>query len=299
MSDSSKMVRYLVRLVPALILIGLVSWCTSNNRARQSNAPVLIEVKELFMRQGLIDNASSPVDLAAVAKRTGEQGMNELLYEAASGASLETIKWLVKHGADPRNVGALHDLTLLQKAAKAPRYERIEYFLGFGLDPLQRTRDGMSLLHIAAQAGVDQRTLMLLTSKGMAITDVDSAGRQPIHYAAVKSIPVLRAVGADINAQDSDGRTALHFAAKEGKHDVVAELLAHSASVFSQDKRGRTPLHLAAMNVNYSTDKVIDTLLAAGAPTTMRDHDGMTPRALAIEARENRSGSYVSTIDKL
>ncbi|HEY0844279.1 MAG TPA: ankyrin repeat domain-containing protein [Noviherbaspirillum sp.] len=299
MSDDTKKVRFLVRLVPALILISLVAWCTTNNKARQSNAPMLIEVKELFMTHGLIDSSNSPVDLAAVAKRHGETGMNAMLYEAASGASLETIKWLVEHGADPKNVGAMQDLTLLQKAAKVPRYERLEYLLGFDLDALQRTRDGMTLMHIAAQAGVDQRTLMLLASKGLNVTDTDAFGRQPIHYAAVKSIPVLQAAGADINAKDSDGRTALHYAAKEGKLDVVTELLAQSASVYTQDKRGRTPLHLAAMTTGYSTEKVIDTLLAAGAPTTVRDDDGMTPRALAIEARENRSGSYVSVIDKL
>lgn len=299
MSDDTKKFRFIVRLVPALILISLVAWCTTNNKTRQSNAPVLIEVKELLMTHGLVDNNTSPVDLAAVAKRQGETGMNAMLYEAASDASLDTLKWLVKHGADPKNVGAMQDMTLLQKAAKAPRYERLEYLLGFGLDPQQRTRDGMTLLHIAAQAGMDQRTLVLLTSKGLNVTDTDSFGRQPIHYAAVKSIPVLQAAGADISAKDSDGRTALHFAAKEGKLDVVTELIAQSASVFAQDKRGRTPLHLAAMTSGYSTEKVIDALLAAGAPTTVRDDEGMTPRALAIEARENRSGSYVSVIDKL
>ncbi len=300
MSEQTKKVRFLVRLVPALILISLVAWCTTNNRARQTYTPVLVEVKELFLTTGQIDSSSNAVDLAAVAKRIGEPGMNDVLYEAASSASLDTLKWLVEHGADPKNIGALHDLTLLQKAAKAPRYERFDYFLGFGLDPLQRTSDGMTLLHIAAQAGMDQRCLELLVSKGLRISDADSLGRQAIHVASVKSIPVLIAAGADIDAKDSKGRTALHYAAREGRNDIVTELLHYSASVFVQDEHGRTPLHLAAMKLSYDTEKVIDALLAAGAPTTARDQDGMTPRDLAVEARENsRYSSRGSIIDKL
>ncbi|HJV86267.1 MAG TPA: ankyrin repeat domain-containing protein [Noviherbaspirillum sp.] len=300
MSDQTKRVRFLVRLVPALILISLVAWCTTNNRARQSATPTLVEIRELFLSTGQIDNSSNSVDLAAVAKRIGEPGMNDVLYEAASSASLDTLKWLVAHGADPKNIGALHELTLLQKAAKVPRVERLEYFLSFGLDPQQRTGEGMTLLHIAAQAGMDQRCLQLLTSKGLNLSDVDSFGRQPIHVASVKSIPVLVAAGADINAKDSKGRTALHHAAKDGKNDIVTELLHYSASVYAQDDHGRTPLHLAAMKLNYDSEKVVDTLLAAGAPTTARDQDGMMPRDLAIEARENsRYGSRGSIIDKL
>lgn len=295
MSEQKSGSLYILRLVPALMLVCFVAWCSSSNRVRQNNFPVLTELKELFMQQGLIDGPGN-VDLADVAKKIGEPGMNKLLYEAAGGLSLDAVKWLVKNGADPRNVGALQDLTLLQKAAKAPRFERIEYFLGFGLDPMQRSRDGVTVLQIASQAGIDQRTLALLTSKGLKVSDTDAMGRQAIHYAAVKSIPVLTAAGADVNAVDSEGRTALHYAAREGQNAVAAELLNNGASVFIQDKRGRTALHLAA--TNHNGEATIDTLLAAGAPKTVRDNDGKTARDVATETRENRRGN-LSVVDKL
>lgn len=286
---------FLIRLIPALMLISLLAWCSSGNRIRNDNVQIAAELKDLFMQDGFIDGAGE-VDLADVAKRIGEPGMNQLLYEAAPGASLDAVKWIVKHGADPKNIGAVQELTLLQRSAKTPRYERLEYFLSTGLDPLQRSQDGMTVLHIAARGGMDQRALSLLLSKGLKVTDVDATGRQPIHLASVKSISVLIAAGADVDAKDNEGRTALHLAARNGQNNVVTELLRQAASVFAQDNRGRTPLHLAAMNNN--SDAVIDTLLAASAPKTARDIDGMTPKDIAQDARENNR-SRLSTVDKL
>lgn len=278
MSEGKSVGVQLFRLVPVLMLVLFITWCSSNNRSQQNNFPVGAELKELFMQEGLVDNANS-IDLVDVAKRTGEPGMNRLLYLAASDSSLDAIKWLVKNGADPKNVGVIKDLTLLQQAAKKPQYERIAYFLNFGLDPMQRSRDNVTVLDIAAQGNMDERTLSLLTAKGLKVTDVDSSGRQAIHFASVKSVPILVAAGADVNAIDSDGRTALHYAAKAGQNAVVAELLNKSASVFIQDNKGRTPLHSAAMSKNG--EAVIETLLAAGASRTMRDNDGNTAGDLA------------------
>ena len=52
--------------------------------------------------------------------------MNRLLYAAAPEASLPTLKWIVDHGADPRNVGTMEDLPLLFRAAKRPLFERLD-----------------------------------------------------------------------------------------------------------------------------------------------------------------------------
>ena len=287
--------RLWLKIVPLLILISLFGWCSSNGRKAAQLGPLKTELRSLFMEQGLVDGNNERTSLADVARALGESGMNELLYEAASSGSLDALKWLVANGADPKNVGAQKDLTLLQRTALRPRADRLAFMLGFGLDPLERSRDGRSVMHVAAQGGLDAAALQLLVSKGLTVRDADSAGRLPMHFASLKSIPVLVAGGAEIDATDDSGMTALHQAAKEGRNDAVTELLRNSASVFAKDKKGRTPLHYAAMSQHG--DAVIDTLLAAGAPVTARDNDGLTPKDLGLDSREN--ARYRSALDKL
>lgn len=276
----------LFRLIPALLVVCLVAWCTHQ---RQTYSPatgqVLTELAELFATHGLIDGPLPSDGLGPAAKRAGPSGMNRLLYASASEASLPALRWIVEHGADPRDVGALEGLPLLHKIAKRPLYDRIEYFLKLGLDPRERSADGQSLMHVAAAGGFDERVLALLVSRGLTVSDATRTGRQPIHFASVKSIAVLANAGADLAAQDNDGRTALHWAVADGRADVATELLRQNASVFVADRQGRTPLHLAALQ---RSEPIIDALLAAGAPRAARDLDGRTPRELAESARSSR-----------
>lgn len=288
MSELSPMKRLMFKLIPTLMLVGLMAWCSQGNRGRQEVMQSRVELIELFQQAGLIDQPAPEMDLTRVARQAGTSGMNRVLYDAASGSSVQALKWLVKNGADPRNIGAIEDLPLLLKAAQAPRYDRLEYFMSLGLDPLQRSRDGQTMMHVAARGGLDERVLELLRSKGLGVTDETALGQQPIHFASVKSIPVLVAAGADIEAKDINGRTALHNAAFNGRDDIVAELLRMKASVYATDKQGRTPLHLASLKYNQ---KVVDTLVAAGAPQAARDHNNQTPSELAPAQRRGQRGN--------
>jgi ankyrin repeat protein len=288
----------LIKFLPAVLVVGFVAWCSQNQQRRTDAAPIAVELAELFQTNGLVDGPVRSDDLAKAAKRAGPAGMNRMLYAAASDASLPALKWIVEHGADPRSVGALEDVPLLFRAAKRPLADRLDYLIGTGLDPTERSRDGLSLMHVAAQNGLDERVLALLRAKGLTTADTASDGRQPIHYANVKSIGVLAKAGADLNAVDREGRTVLHWAAFEGRQEVVAQLLTLNASVFTADAKGRTPLHLAALG---RSDPTVDALLAAGAPRTVRDNDGMTPRDLAESAakRQQRDRGYRGVADKL
>lgn len=278
------------------MVVGFMAWCSSNKGGKPEVQQVRIELSELMSTQGYLSGPSDSENLAGVAKRVGPAGMNRLLYDSAPTASLAALQWMVKNGADPKNTGALAEEPLLHRVVRIPQPERLEYFMGLGLDPKEKSRDGATLLHVAARNGLDERMLALLVSKGLGMTDATTAGKQPIHMASVKSIPVLANAGADISAKDAMGRTPLHWAALEGKHEQVSALLRMSASVFATDKQGRTPLHLAAMG---NSEEVVDTLLAAGAPRAVRDQDNMTPRELAQESRKNRNNRYRDVTEKL
>jgi ankyrin repeat protein len=276
--------RALIRVIPLVMLVSLLGWCTHVRQSQQASLPIRAELADMFLAAGLAE--SGDADLNKVAKRAGESSLNRLFYDGASTASLSALKWLASHGADPQHIGALDKGTLLQRAASNPTYERLNYFIDdLGLDPSPKTPDGLSLMHIAAQGGLDINTLKLLKSKGLSVRDTDRVGRQPIHHAALKSIAPLIQEGASIDAPDALGRTALHWAVEGGREDAVAELIRLGASVFVADKSGDTPLHLAALK---RSDNMADVLLAAGAPRTARNADGLTPREVLERANEQR-----------
>jgi ankyrin repeat protein len=270
----------LVRFLPLLLVVAFVAWCSQSNRQHADAGPLRVELAELFQQQGLL---SGPVSrdggLAEAAKRAGPAGMNQLLYESAAGASVEALRWIVAHGADPANVASPGGVPLLHKAAQRPGQARLAYFLGLGLDARQRDGGGNTLLHVTARAGLDEPVLQLLLAKGLKLTDANAAGQLPLHVASLKSLDLLVRAGAEVDAVDALGRTALHSAAAERRADLVAELVRLGASVFKADAQGRTPLHLAAL---ARAEPVVDVLLAAGAPRSARDADGLTARDLAL-----------------
>lgn len=298
MAEDRSLSLTLFRLIPLLMLVSFVAWCSSSRSPQGGGGgPVRAELLDLMMQNGLVDGMPQSSDLDAVAKRAGPAGMNRMLYSSAAEASLPALRWMVEHGADPRNIGAIESVPLLHKVAKRPQFERLEFFLKLGLDPRQTASDGQTLMHVAAAGGLDERVLTLLVSKGLSLSDTAHDGKQPIHHASVKSIPVLATAGADLGALDRKGRSALHWAALEGRNDIATELLRMNASVFTADKEGSTPLHLAALS---GSDAVVSTLLAAGAPRTARDNDGRTPREIAESGQRSRyRGERERLVEKL
>ena len=284
-----------VRLISTFILISLIGWCSTNSYRNRQLGPMKAELMSLFMEEGVMVSRSDTV--TDVVKHASPETLERVFYDAAGKATLPALKWLVENGVKPQGIGKLKDLTLFQQAARNPQYDNMEYFLSLGLNPLERSRDGRTVLHVAAEGGVDQRTLTLLLAKGLKVNDVDDLGRTPIHYANQKSVGPLAAAGAEIDAKDNRGVTALDLAAATGHQDVVKELLNHSASVFTTDAKGRTPLHYAALNPN---DAVVDALRDHGAPTAARDSEGFTPREVAQAQSESNPGRGVSpnTLDK-
>ena len=288
-----------VRFLPLLLIVLFVAWCSKSNERKRDLAPQRVELTELFVQQGLLATASPREgELNDAAKRAGRVGMNQLLYASAPGASLEALRWMIEHGAEPSSVGMPEGVPLLHQAAKTPNFARLDFFLGLGLDPLQRGPGGNTLLHVAARSGLDDRVLQLLRAKGLRLTDTNAAGQLPLHVANLKAIDTLVRAGADVDAVDGLGRTALHQAAADRRVDVVNELLRLGASVFKTDRKGTTPLHPAAL---ARADAVVDMLLAAGAPRSARDADGLTPRDLAVGAGDARRDSRRSNTlaDKL
>jgi bla regulator protein BlaR1 len=153
----------------------------------------------------------------------------DLFEEAAGGGAIDSMSWLIEHGAD------------LKKA---------------GDDALQR-----------AAAKNQSAAVSFLLKKGIGPNAPKSPGRSPLQAAilgdAYKVAKELLEAGADPNVADEEGRTPLACAAgNRDRVDLVQLLLDHGARVDSVDKRGSQPLESAVFNYSVAGIKL---LLAHGA----------------------------------
>jgi len=87
----------------------------------------------------------------------------------------------------------------------------------------------------------------------------------------------------DINYQDGLGNTALHYAASQGNLSVLEHILSHEDCDVDPINRleRATPLHLALQIEDAELRKMVaESLLEAGADTTIKDKHGDTALAL-------------------
>lgn len=116
------------------------------------------------------------------------------------------------------------------------------------------------------------------------MTDLDRAGRQPLHYAALENRiaeTVERlALGDDPNLGDRQGFTALHFAAQGGSAEAARVLLDNGAEVDKVNFFGNTPLWVAVAN-SKGRGEMIALLREHGADPCKANKSGNTPLGFA------------------
>ena len=101
----------------------------------------------------------------------------------------------------------------------------------------------------------------------------------------IKAASLLLENGADPRLADRDGKTALH---QQYLSPAMADLLLqYDADPNAQDCFGDTPLHIAASRGNA---RLVETLLAHGAKSGIRNKNGQTP------IQVSRAGSEVVSI---
>jgi ankyrin repeat protein len=141
-------------------------------------------------------------------------------------------------------------------------------------------------LHYAATGDFND-VAALLIAHGADVNARDKDGHTPL-FEAMNQIPwhkdvaaLLLAHGADPNIGDNEGETPLHEAANWIRTDKVEFLLGYKVDVNARDKNGDTPLYIA-MNAGGRHD-IAQALLAHGADPTIKGHDGLTPREVALK----------------
>lgn len=214
------------------------------------------------------------------------RGLTPLMTAARSidGATVETLRWLVEHGAEVRAVsdagvtaawyGAGHGgrWEFHRKAITPDHAERLRYLLDLGLDPEECCECGRSLLVEACRAG-DGARVGLLLSRGARVDARDRA-RLPSVTDALRGVSsLLPASEENPLAQAPRGGAGeyeipIFCAARSGAAECVRLLLDAGAGLETRDSGGRTPLMAAG------SAAVVRALVEAGADLRARDERG-------------------------
>ena len=146
-----------------------------------------------------------------------------------------------------------------------------------GFDPNTRDTRGRPGLVAALHQGSLGVFDVLLKSPGIKVNEASQQGETPLMMACIKGhldlAKELIRRGADVNRP---GWTPLHYATSADLPqtlDIIKLLLDKSAYIDAESPNGTTPLMLAAQ---YSSEAVVDLLIAEGADVILRNQRGFT-----------------------
>lgn len=191
------------------------------------------------------------------------------LIEAATRGHVETVRFLLKNGADPNIAGSFANQTALLAATQQGHSEIVDLLLRHGADwsvldhpakfsaiEYAISNENAAIVRSLLAAGAPpmfrrlsfnrdggeaaREIVRLLMQRGFDINRRDDWGRTPVMWAAerapLETVKFLIDSGADINIVSgknmngvSSKETALQLAKRAGRSDVVALLLRHGA----------------------------------------------------------------------
>ncbi|MCX5691746.1 MAG: ankyrin repeat domain-containing protein [Planctomycetota bacterium] len=211
-------------------------------------------------------------------------GLTPLMVAARSidGATVETLRWLVEHGADIHaesdggNTAAWYAAghgarwAFHAKAITPDHVERLRYLLDLGLDPKECNFIGRSLITEACEAG-DPGRVALLLERGAPSVTTDQPSRRPVMPQHITAMLEAQGIGsqadAPIGTADSH-QIPLFCTARSGSAECVNLILATGADPNTRDSSGGTALMAAG------SAAVVRLLLDAGAHRDATDSYG-------------------------
>lgn len=144
------------------------------------------------------------------------------LVEACKRGSEDDVIRLLKGGANPNTIGAIHHAA--ERGSKAI----VQALLDGGANVDIPNPVGQTALHCAARSGHEDVIKQLLEN------------------------------GADVNAKDENHQTALHGAAGQGYSEIVKLLLEANADVNAEDLEGDTAFHFADRREHFTVLDLLD-----------------------------------------
>ena len=175
---------------------------------------------------------------------TGGNVTAAVMGEASGHGQLEVVKLLIAAGVDANglNYGLSH-------AARTDEVETMEWLLSHGAKADAVQDYGSTPLHSAASAGNVKASKLLLTH-GANVNARQTDGATPLYLAVSDKrrdvVELLLASGSPVNTPGQGGKTPLHEAAFIGDPEIVKALLDAGAEVNAKDTWGKTPLGISS-----------------------------------------------------
>ncbi|KAG9274538.1 ankyrin repeat domain-containing protein 53 isoform X1 [Astyanax mexicanus] len=174
-----------------------------------------------------------------------EKSVNRQFMAEAGSGTRRKVRWLQR--APPAGD--------LFQAAVSGDQEWLSFSLRRTLSPSQPNKQGLTVLHVAAQHGRLDCVKLLVEAYYVDVNASCPCGRRPLHMVlSPQSKPhshtcltYLLQHGAQHNVSTDEGLTPLHMAAAEGLKNCVETLVEVGADTHAIDKHGHTPLDLARL----------------------------------------------------
>ncbi|EEZ97316.2 histone-lysine N-methyltransferase EHMT2 [Tribolium castaneum] len=201
-----------------------------------------------------------------------------ILHIAAEKGNVSIVHMLVVAGTQT-DVYDKDQNTPLMAAVMAANNETVRYLIKTGADIHLKGTDGMTALHLAAKCGnLHACQLLVDNSPRKAVNCQDDGGWTPLVWACEHGYgdvaTFLINKGADPSVRDVEHNVALHWAAFSGSCHIAGLLLDKGCDVNAVNAHGDTPLHIGARQDMYDCNVV---LLARGADVTLLNKNNESP----------------------
>ena len=221
-----------------------------------------------------------------------------ILHLACKRAPTETrlhfVQYLMKHFHFLLNARNKLGSSSIHYAAEGGSVELLEYLLGIGFNILDKTDQGLTVLHFACTKSVNEDMVKHLTKKYPTLKHhLAVNGESALHFAVLSgSIPImthLMSEGLDVYQLTNSGSNVLHLAfeiAPSNKRlSIVQYFIKHYPSLqHARDNNGNTEIHNAAFGGSV---ELLEYLLGIGYDIHDRGANGHTALHSACSKPDN------------
>ncbi len=205
---------------------------------------------------------------------------NGLLHYAVANGQLNTVRWLVKHGANIHRKNIV-GYTPLLLSAKYGHLKIMQWLAGVGSSIDEKNTKEETPLLLSARGGY-LKSIQWLVVNGASIAEKDKYSFTPllntIFYGQFKAAQWLLANGASLEEKTVGDYTPLLIAADCGNLEILQWLVERGAALDEKSQSGETPLLCAAQ---FGNIEIVQWLLERGASLNEKDNDGNTALLLA------------------